>query len=191
MIMRLSSVLIFILSINNLVAQDFHFLSGYVCAQGKSNVREWEIKTDSISFTTNLEMDSVGLSKINFLRFYIEAKNLKSDYPLMSKRVYKALKGYQNRIYFNGVYFKISSVGFRKYLVEAEGNFGIAGYNQIATIKAIFEIKPDGNINVTGAKSLKMSSFKVSPPIDLVKYMDIGNEFTVYFDIMIVHNQID
>jgi hypothetical protein len=187
--MKLLFALFLTLSVNNLIAQDFHFLSGYVCAQGTSNVREWEIKTDSISLITNIEMDSVGLHKINSLRFYIEAKNLKSNYPLMDKRVYKALKGYQNRIYFNGVHFKISPAGDKRYLVTCEGNLGIAGHNQIANIKAIFEIKPNGNLSITGGQSLKMSSFKVSPPKDLVKYMNISNSFTVYFDVVIAQDQ--
>ncbi|MEO5909900.1 MAG: hypothetical protein ABIP95_03385 [Pelobium sp.] len=187
--MRLFFLFIFLLFVNNVIAQDFYFSSGYVCAQGTSNVREWEIKTDSISLITNMEIDSFGLSKINSLRFYIEAKNLKSNYPLMNKRVYKALKGYQNRIYFNGVYFKISPTGYKKYLVESEGNLGIAGYNQIAKIKAIFEIKPDGTISVTGAQALKMSSFEVSPPKNLVRYMDISNDFMVYFDLVIAEDK--
>ncbi len=183
---KLLSSLILVFGISMVTAQNLHVISGYIIAQGTSNVREWKISTDKVELLMNIVMHGDQLTDVKDLKFSFKVKDLKSRYPLMDRRVYKALKGHQNnRIYFNGVNFKVSPSGDQKYLVKSEGNLGIAGFNQIATLMAVLELHADGTMTCSGTHLLKMSAFNVSPPIDLVKNMEIGENVIVNFDFLL------
>ncbi|HPX05794.1 MAG TPA: YceI family protein, partial [Tenuifilaceae bacterium] len=71
------------------------------------------------------------------------------------------------------------------YKVSTTGTLTISGVTQNVTINATGKLLPNGAIEFTGEKALKMTSFKVEPPTAMFGAMKTGDEVTIDFKVVI------
>lgn len=187
---RLFSGILFLITTSTVYtvsAQHFQCTQTKVKVAGASNMRMWEMKSQSGLTLADIDLSDPHQLKISFLKITVPVKTLKGHSPLMDYRAYKALKSYPNtQIKFDGKNFKMIGFDQGTSTFSCEGNLTIAGFTNILTVIFTAKINPDGSIICKGSKKLKMSDFDVRLSKVLVDDMAIPDEVTVYMDAMLL-----
>lgn len=183
---NLSSKILFFLSLqiifsvfaqsNVIVLSDAEFV-----VQGTSTLRKWETKTIKAEGKGSIILENNQMVKINELTISLPADEIKSGNKTMDNHANKALKAKE----YPTIYFTLTEVPeIKKHgeimVIIANGNLEIAGEKKLITI--IAESKTEYNkLFFQGETKLKMTDFKMKPPVFLGGAMKTGDEVTVKF----------
>lgn len=144
---------------------------------GTSNIHDWEIVVEQQKGSITLEE---GVLKA--LEVTIPVESLKSGKSGMDKNTYKAL----NSDKYGTVSFKLSSPvnlsdsGNGTYKVKATGDLTISGVTKSTDLS--FTLKNTGsNLELTGEKTLDMTTYNVEPPTALMGTIKTGKDVTLKF----------
>jgi hypothetical protein len=157
--------------------------------KGTSSLHDWEIKSGEGHIESVLNLDNNRkLTAITSLTFTVPAESLKSGKNAMDKNTRKALKtGTEKNIQFVLSSADVKSVNATTYQVKATGSFTIAGTTKETDLLATAVYNPsDKSFSISGSKKLKMTDYKVTPPVVMMGAIKTGNDITISFQTRII-----
>lgn len=179
----------FILFSNMIQSQNSYKISSSknseIKVSGTSTLHEWVMNTKTFSCEAQFEIIPGiinQLQSILSLSFSLPIQNLKSGKKKMDKNAYKAL----NEDQYSAIVFKLVSANVfpqkdDKYKMDIHGNLSIAGITKSIDMEVYCKINSDRSITCSGSKKLRMTEYKVQPPVFMSGAMKTGDEITVDF----------
>lgn len=158
--------------------------AGEVTVNGKSNIHDWEMKTDAGSATAQLVMTNGELTSLKSLDFIMLIKSMKSGQSIMDSRAQKALKADAHpNITYKLTSATVTSTAKGKYTIKAEGNLNISGVTKAVSMTVNGVTNSDGSIQITGKRKMKMSEFKIPPPSYMLGAMKVYDDLEITFNL--------
>lgn len=155
--------------------------------KGTSNLHDWTADTKKATGSFLIQQEGNELKDIQSLQVVVDATSLKgSKGSIMDDKIADALnsKKHPKITYTLTKVNSFTSEG-SGYKVSTTGTLTISGVTQNVTINATGKLLPNGAIEFTGEKALKMTSFKVEPPTAMFGAMKTGDEVTIDFKVVI------
>jgi len=155
-----------------------------IIIKGTSNLHDWEMEVEGVKGNMYADIKDDKILLINSFVLNVNVYSIKSGKSLMDKKTYNALK---SELYPE-IHFSLSEIpdiinNEEGQLVTAIGILSIAGINKNIRIKALGTTDNDGNLSLTGSKSLNMSDFNIEPPTAILGTLKTGDAVVVEFDI--------
>jgi YceI-like domain len=149
---------------------------------GTSSLHDWQMEVRDFKCSTNFIIMDKKISEIQFAEFSCIPTSIVSDYKLMDKKAYEALKAEEFRtINFKMKTGEILSKSGNEFNGMMTGNLFIAG--QIKEINVPFEVNllENGKMEVKGKVNLKMSEFKIDPPTAIMGTLKTNDEISIVY----------
>jgi hypothetical protein len=142
----------------------------------------------------NFIMKNSRLTSIDKVAFICKTTDLKSDYSLMDKKTYSALKsGTFPEIKFNGISSMEIPAYNNKFTDNLRGNLFIAGKSITVSIPingTLSSINGINIIDISGETDLKLSDFNIVPPTAMLGALKTGNGITVSFSLQFIQKSV-
>ena len=155
--------------------------SSKLTVEGTSSLHDWEEVAEKQK--GSIVIDNSGSEpSISALSVEVDAESLKSGKSAMDKNTYTALKTNSHKtISFKLTKVKsISKVSDGKFKVSTTGDLSIAGVTNSTDLDFTMELS-GSTVKLNGAKSFKMSNFKIDPPTAVFGTIKTGDEITIKF----------
>lgn len=169
-----------------LAQQTYQVKSHSIVVEGTSNLHDWTASAEQANGSFKVNVDDGRIASINAVELKVDAKSLKSSKGnIMNSKIIEALKAKKNP------YISFKSTGGAvseksgTYKITANGVLTIAGTSQNVSVDAHGKVLPNGDIEFTGAKKLKMTDYNVDPPTAMLGTMTTGNEVTLTFKVVL------
>lgn len=168
----------------NASAQVMKFVpkSSKMVIEGTSNLHDW---VSTVHLATG-HINIFGTAKtVQTVNVDIPVKAIKSDEEVMNEKTYEAFKADKHPT----ISFRVLEVNSQEIInnvinLTVTGNLTMAGVTRKITLKTTG--KPNGsNYNFTGAVSLKMTDFNMTPPTAMMGMIKVANAVTIRFDIAV------
>jgi len=176
----------------NLMAQEeFRLTKSTVKMSGTSTLHDWTAGVTKVSGSGQLNFANNALNGIESLNITMTTHSIKSSKgTTMDNNMYKAMKAkdFPSMSYNLAKVTSITQKGGIYYL-ETEGKLTIAGSTK--TIAMSVTGTQNGNeITFKGTKKLKMTDFKVKPPVMFLGTLKTDDNVTVSFDATFVNTSL-
>jgi hypothetical protein len=181
------TVLVIILS-NDIVAQPkFEVIKeqSSIIVSGTSTLHNWEMVLKNYRCNLLLVVDnpSITIQKVDFKGI---SKSFKSDYSIMDKKTYKALKvDTYKEIQFVSSSLTEIPLNSKSFKGEITGSLFIGGVTNTINLLFTGEIISDEMIQVKGSKKLAMTEFNIDPPTAILGTLKTGDEVVISFNIVL------
>jgi polyisoprenoid-binding protein YceI len=169
-----------------LAQQTYQVKSHSIVVEGTSNLHDWTASAEQANGSFKVNVDDGKIASVNAVELKVDAKSLKSSKGnIMNSKIIEALKAKKNP------YISFKSTGGSvteksgAYKITANGVLTIAATSQNITVDALGKVLPNGDIEFTGAKKLKMTDYNVDPPTAMLGTMTTGNEVTLTFKVVL------
>jgi YceI-like domain len=171
--------------------EEFRLAKSSVKMEGTSTLHDWTAEVEKVNGNGHLTFTNNTLSGIKSLNVTMTANSIKSSKgSTMDNNMYKAMKAkeYPSMTYSLTKVQSITQKGGIYYL-ETEGKLTIAG-----TAKTI-SMSVTGKLNGTeitfkGSKKLKMTDFKVEPPVMFLGTLKTDDNVTIAFETTFVNTSM-
>jgi polyisoprenoid-binding protein YceI len=157
-----------------------------IIVKGTSNLHDWTANAEKANGNFNVVVNDGKIAAVNAVDLKVDAKSLKgSKGNIMDKKIAEALNANKNQ------YISFKSTGGTvteksgTYKVTANGILTIAGNSQRVTIDALGKVMPNGDIEFTGTKKLRMTDYKVDPPTAMLGTLTTGDEVILQFKVVL------
>lgn len=154
---------------------------------GTSNLHNWSMETKDVSCTAKFNFPSAGGAQplsISVLDLSIPVHNLKSGESLMDSRAYSALKADKFAVItFTSTSAIIVPGQNNQFQVKSTGSMTIAGVAQPVVVTAACKVDPDGAIACNGSVQLKMTDYKIKPPVFMLGALRTGDLLNINFSL--------
>jgi polyisoprenoid-binding protein YceI len=163
----------------------FEIASHSMTVAGTSNLHDWTAEVEKLKGSFMVKMMNGKIVDIQDFSIIIDAQSFKSSKgSIMNSKINDALSSKKHP----QISYKLTKVeklteNPGTYRVNTTGTLNIAGVNQTVSIDAIGKILPNGNIEFTGNKKIKMTDFKVEPPTAMFGALTTGDEVTLTFKV--------
>ncbi|MCX6325744.1 MAG: YceI family protein [Bacteroidia bacterium] len=162
-----------------------------VLIKGTSSLHDWEMGLKVINCGVRLNQEGSLLKNIDNVTFSCKATDIKSEYTLMNKRTYEALKADA----FPEIKFSwISTMGLitenKKFKGSLQGRLIVAGVTRDVIISFSGIFIDSNTINITASTDLNMSSFNIIPPTFMMGALKTGDKISVSFSLQFVQNNV-
>ena len=156
--------------------------SSTIKVHGTSTLHDWTMVMEKVSGEATVEVTDAGL---NISRVYVRlrAEDLKSEYDLMDKNTYEALKTdrYPYLTYDMSTVHSVTQSG-NSYNVDASGVMSIAGSMKTVRMTVKVTVDANGNLTISGKKAMKMTDFGVEPPEVMFGTISTGDDIEIEFN---------
>ncbi len=151
--------------------------------KGTSNLHDWVSTVEKIDGTASITYSENGDIKIDDCQVTIQVKSIKSSKgSIMDKKTWKALKEKKNpTINFQLTSFENVIKTGKRFTAYAKGKLNIGGTSKSLYMKIYGSQLLSGDVEISGSKKLKMTTFNIDPPTALMGALTTGDEVTVEF----------
>lgn len=156
-----------------------------ITVSGTSTLHNWEmvLKDYRCSLLIVIDDPSITIQKVEFKGI---SKSIKSDYSIMDKKTYKALKAdTYKEIQFVSPSPQEIPLNSKSFKGEITGSLFIVGLTNTINLLFTGEIISDEMIQVTGSKKLAMSEFNIDPPTAILGTLKTGDEIVISFNLVL------
>jgi polyisoprenoid-binding protein YceI len=159
----------------------------HIKVSGTSTMRDWELNSTYVESQGRFNFDEKGrLRSISFFTFSVVAATLKSDSKIMDKRTHQVLKADEYpRIYYKLHSAVINPVHPNTYLIHTTGALTIAGVTQTINMDVAGVVNNNNTVTCIGLKKIKLTDYKITPPVYMAGAMKVGNELTIDFSLAV------
>lgn len=169
-----------------MMAQSYEVKSHSIIVAGTSNLHDWTANAQKVNGNIKLQVNNGKIAALQGVELRVDAKSLKgSKGSIMDSKIEDALNAKKNPY----ITFKSTSGTITEkagsYKVLANGVLTIAGVSQNVTVEAIGKILPNGDIEFTGTKKLKMTDYKVDPPTAMLGTLTTGDDINLTFKVIV------
>ncbi len=169
------------------VSADFALKSVKATIVGTSTLHDWESNITLIEGRGTFQLKDNMLASIKDAEIKITVKGIISEKGnKMDKKTYETFKSdeYPYITYsFNNAVVKIND----SHIVNMEtiGKLSMAGVSKSVPISATGKKLPNGDLQLTVSKKIKMTDFDMDPPVMFLGTIKVGDEITVNFDFVL------
>lgn len=158
---------------------------------GTSSLHDWEMEVTDIDFSTTLLIDGKVISGIQDIYFSCTTTSIVSDYKLMDKKTFEALKAEEfSSIEFRMLNGKISLITGNEFSGTVTGYLSIAGQTKEVNVPFHGNLLDNGQLDLEGKVNLKMSEFDVDPPKAMAGTLKTGDEVSIVYTLKLEKNNI-
>ncbi len=166
--------------------QTYQIKSHSLVVSGTSNLHDWTANVEKVNGNFKIKVDDSKIVAVSALDVKVDATSLKgSKGGIMNSKIIDALNAKKNP----SITFKSSGGNLIEksgtYKVTANGILTIAGKSQNISIDALGKVLPNGDLEFTGTKKLKMTDYNIDPPTAMLGTMTTGDEITLTFKIVL------
>ncbi|MDP3437302.1 MAG: YceI family protein [Bacteroidales bacterium] len=150
---------------------------------GTSTLHDWESKVEQSTGEYLIDQKSIKSLTINIPVLSIKSKD---EEKLMDKKTYEALNSSKNPT----ITFQLTEPATPVFSgsdaeVTLTGNLTIAGVTKKISIKSSGKKSSSDAFRFTGSVPIKMSDYKIKPPVAMLGLIKTGDLITVKFDVTI------
>ncbi|MFM8569096.1 MAG: YceI family protein [Candidatus Kapaibacterium sp.] len=151
---------------------------------GTSTLHDWKCPALKLSANGDVVVQGNELRGVNSLWLEVYPRSIKSDKDAMDEKIYEALKTDSYlKITFQMNKMKSIEKKGDEWVIVAGGNLTVAGVSKPVELTVEGKILPGGDIEFTGSKTFRMTTFNVDPPTAMWGVVKAGDEITVAFDL--------
>ncbi len=180
--------ILFLASVLTFSQEDYKITKSKVKITGTSTLHDWTADVTKLTGTGKLTFKNSALTGIENLTVSMEAATIKSSKgSMMDKKMSSALKAKDNpNIVFSLT--KLTSVTAKNggWEIKAEGKLTVAGTTKTIDLTAFGKTNGNGELTFTGSKKLKMTDFKVEPPVMMMGTLKTADDITISFETTLV-----
>jgi polyisoprenoid-binding protein YceI len=183
-----AAIVVLVLSLTIAIGQlKFGASNASVTIKGTSTLHEWEMASQQGKCDATLTMNGEKLSGISSLSFVLPAESLKSGTSGLDKNGYKALDTKKNpSISFWMTSGTVTATDATTYQFKGQGNLTIAGTTRLTDLTATLKYNAaDKSFTCSGAKAIKMTDWKITPPTVLFGTIKTGDPITISYNLKI------
>ncbi len=166
---------------------DFTLKSVKASIEGSSTLHDWASQVTKIEGKGTFLMKDNNLASIKDVEIKIAVKGIKSkEGSKMDKKTYEAFKSDKNPniIYaFSNAVVKINAA--HVVAIEANGKLSMAGTSKEVALTANGKELANGDLQLSVSQKIKMTDFKMVPPVMFLGTIKVGDEITVHFDFIL------
>lgn len=153
---------------------------------GTSNLHDWTANVSKANGSAQLDVTNGKLNSVQNIDLKVDAQSLKgSKGNIMDGKIKDAL----NAKKFPTITYKAAKGTVTEqsgtYKVTTNGTLTIAGVSQNVTLDAVGKVLPNGDIEFSGVKKLKMTDFKINPPTAMLGTLTTGNDITLNYKVVL------
>lgn len=165
----------------------FEIASHSMTVAGTSNLHDWTAEVEKVNGSFKVKMDNGKLVDIQDINVVVDAQSFKSSKgSIMNSKINDALNSKKHpRITYKMTKVDKIAETAGTFRVNTTGVMNIAGVNQNVSLEAIGKILPNGSIEFSGNKKVKMTDYKVEPPTAMFGAMTTGDEVTLSFKVVL------
>ena len=157
-----------------------------VTINGTSNLHNWKEKVEIVTGSGVVNWNSDGSFDLETTSIKLNVHSIKSDMgAIMNNNTYKALKADANPeiIFSLTVPILSNPANSNKRSIAAKGNLTIAGVTRLVTMPVKLTMQSHEKLTLEGSQTIRMTDYKVTPPVALMGTMRTGDEITINFKI--------
>ncbi len=170
-----------------LVSADFSMKSVKATITGTSTLHGWESDVTIIEGKGSFQIKNNMLASIKNAEIKIPVRGIISEEgKKMDNKTYETFKSdeYPYITYsFSNADVKINES--QVVSMETIGKLSMAGVSKSVPISAHGKVLPNGDLQLTVSKKIKMTDFNMEPPVMFLGTIKVGNEITVNFDFVL------
>jgi hypothetical protein len=190
--MRYLRTLILIISVTSLTSfgqlYELSNKGNEILIKGTSNLHDWQMNLIVSNCEAEFDKEGFQLRSIKKVNFSCEPSNIRSDYNLMDRKTYAALKADVYKVIkFNLLSKTELKSDDREFKGSLRGNLYIAGITNEVEVPFTGILNSDNTINVEGSFELRMSDFDISPPTAILGTLKTGDKITISFSLKLVN----
>jgi polyisoprenoid-binding protein YceI len=162
--------------------QSYKIKSHNLIISGTSNLHDWTATAEKASGMFNIKFNEKKMASVNAFELKVDANSLKgSKGSIMNSKIIDALKAKKNPY----ITFKSTGGNLNEksgvYKISVNGILTIAGKSQNVIVEAQGKMLPNGDIEFSGARKLKMTDYNIDPPTAMLGTLTTGDEVTLNF----------
>jgi hypothetical protein len=176
------------LQVNNLNAQSFKLKNYRVTIKGTSSLHEWESVVEKVEGKGYYTLQNNELVDVKDVVIKIPVTSIKSTKgKTMDNKTYEAFHHEK----FPHIIFTLNTekINGATSTISAAGNLAMGGATNQINLSISYKLLPNGELQLTGSKTLLMTDFKMQPPTAMMGTIKVGNEVLVTFDITLINNK--
>ena len=159
---------------------------------GTSSLHDWQMDVKDIDCSMALITEGENIRGIQDTWFSCITTSIMSDYNIMDKKTYEALKAEEfSNIFFKMISGKIISMTGNEFSGTATGYLSVAGQTKEIKVPFHGNILEKGQVNVEGKVDLKMSEFKIDPPTAILGTLKTGDEISIVYSLELEKSMIN
>lgn len=168
---------------NVLKAQVFKVKTYKMTVKGTSSLHDWESKVEKLECSASFGVKDDMLIDIKEVMIKIPVQSVKSSKGnMMDSKTYDAFKYQKNpHIIFTLTDRKINVAGST---AELKGTLSMAGTTRHIDLVTNYKMLPNGDLQFTGTKKIKMTEFNMEPPTAMMGTIKVGDEVVIMFDLV-------
>lgn len=165
----------------------FSFKSTKAVIKGSSTLHPWESNITQMEGKGSFETKDEEIVAVKNVEIKITVKGIKSkEGKKMDDKTYDTFKSDDNPY----IIYTLSNAAVKindsnAVTIEANGKLTMAGNTQSVPLTATGKKLPNGDLQLSVSKKLKMTDFKMEPPVMMLGTIKVGNEVTVVFDFVL------
>jgi polyisoprenoid-binding protein YceI len=169
-----------------LAQKTYQVKSQNMVVSGTSNLHDWTANVSKANGSAQLEVNNGKITSIQNVEIKVDAQSLKgSKGNIMDSKIKDALDAKKNPT----ITYKASKGSLTEqsgtYKITTNGSLTIAGVTQNVTLDASGKVLPNGDIEFSGVKKLKMTDYKIDPPTAMLGALTTGNEITLNYKVIL------
>ena len=169
-----------------------------VVVDGTSTLHDWTVKSNNISGHLEFNFDLPSDAPPEQIRqaivanpkaevdVTIKVKSLKSDDKALDKKMYEAMKADKHP----SITYRLTKLELAKdthaeqthFDVQTTGELTIAGTTREFHMPMVLEVVDSQRVRISGTTSMKMTTFKVTPPKAMMGMIKSGDKIRVAFE---------
>lgn len=184
-----SLAILLVTGMHTLYAQsDYSVKSVTGSVSGTSTVSNWKSAVTKMQFKGSVHAVGNTLKSIDDATVNIPVSGIISTKgKSMDKKTAKAFKSDQHPLItytFRSASVKVNADN--GITIEADGNLSMAGMTLPESLTARGKLLPNGEVELSISKKLKMTDFNMKPPTAFLGTVKSGNEITLQFDLVLI-----
>jgi polyisoprenoid-binding protein YceI len=179
--------LVFILPRSYVKAQTYTPKAYKLSIKGTSSLHDWESTVDKLEAKGSFVIQNNALSDIQDVVVQIPVKAIKSPKgKLMDNKTWEAFN-YEKHptIKFILTNKKIDPA---KSTLTASGTLTMSGFTKPIELHILYKVLPEGELLISGSRTLRMTDFKMDPPTAMMGTIKVGDEVVVHFEMTLTPN---
>jgi polyisoprenoid-binding protein YceI len=156
---------------------------------GTSTLHDWKSTITKIECQCYFQTDGTSIKTIKDILVKIPVTGIKSkEGKLMDEKTFEAFKSDINPyITFTADSAQIKIDSSRAAMIKVTGKLAMAGITKPVGIQANGQLLPNGDLKISVAKKLTMTSFNMKPPTAILGTIKVGDEVEVIVDLVLTH----
>ncbi len=175
---------------SKLTSADFSLKSVNATISGTSTLHDWVSKVTVMEGKGSFQIRDNVLASIKDVEVKIRVTGIKSEEGnKMDNKTYEAFNSdkYPSIIYsFSNAVVNINDAHIVS--IGTTGNLAMAGASKAVSLLASGKELPNGDLQLTVSKTIKMTDFNMEPPVMFLGTIKVGDEITVSFDFILSKN---